>query len=160
VVLVAGMEDAAEVGLDGAADEGGAVHDPGDVFEALADFEAVDGGVDGGEGAEHLRDFEALFEGVIAFGVEGVGSGHAAGHPEEDAGVGFGGGMSDFGAVGPEGLGFAGGPGGGAGGGEFFEEVAADDGLGGGGVEVHGGRMTGRNKGGRKRDLGVNAGGG
>jgi hypothetical protein len=121
------MEDGAEIGLDVGSDEGGPVHDFGDFGEAFADFDAVEGGVDGGECAEDLVDGEAFLEWLIGFGVEHFGSGHATAHPEEDAAVGFGGGVFDgfFGAEAWR----AGHECGEAGGGECLEEVAAAGGF-------------------------------
>ena len=39
------MQNAAEIRLHGAADQSRAIHDLRDVFEALADFDAIDRGV-------------------------------------------------------------------------------------------------------------------
>ena len=91
VVLMARVEDEAEVGGLEGADQRAAVHDLGDAFQALRDFDVVDGGVDGGEGAEDAFGADAGLEGGVAFGVEGFGLRHAAGHPEDDDGVGCGG---------------------------------------------------------------------
>ncbi len=42
------------------------------------------------EGAQHAFGLHPGFEGRVALGVEGFGLGHAAGHPEDDDGVGGG----------------------------------------------------------------------
>ena len=139
MVLVAAVQDASEIGLNGAADQCGAIHDLRDVFETGADLKTVDGGVDGGEGAEHAADLEALLEGFVALRIKGVRRGHAARHPEQDAGIGLRGRMGDgLTSLRPNGARFAGHPCGRACGGELLEEVAADDGLRGRGIEIVG----------------------
>ena len=121
------MENVAQVRQHVRANERGAVHDAGDVFQTCRDLDIIDGRVDRREGAHHLFDREAHFERHVAFRVEVVGCRHTAGHPEDDAGIGGRLEMLDFFA------GFGGGnqprlaghPGGCAGGGELLEEGAA-----------------------------------
>ena len=100
VILVARVQDEPQVGRDRRADERRAVHDLGDVFEALRELDVVDDGVDGRESAEDLRGREAGFEGGVFLGVEGLRVRHAAGHPEDDDAVGGGGELGGGGLVG------------------------------------------------------------
>ena len=113
----------AEVGLDGGADEGAAVHHFGEFLEAFGEIDPADGGGDGGESAADVGDGEAFSKGLVVFGVEGVGCGHASGHPDEDAAVGLGGGLVDRFVA--EESGRAHSEGGGGCGTEFFKEVPA-----------------------------------
>jgi hypothetical protein len=52
-----------------------------DVFETLADFDAIHARVDRREGAEHPLHFETLFERQVALRIKGVRCRHAARHP-------------------------------------------------------------------------------
>ena len=113
----------AEVGLDGGADEGAAVHHFGEFLEAFGEIDSADRGGDGGKSAADVGDGEAFSEGLVVLGVEGVGCGHASGHPDEDAAVGLGGGLVDRFVA--EESGCAHGEGGGGCGTEFFKEVPA-----------------------------------
>jgi len=102
------------------ANECGAIHDAGDVFEPLRDADVIDGGRDRRKRAENASLGHADFEGRIALGVERFGGRHAAGHPEEDARIGSRARLRD---------GFAGarraqGQRGEAGGSDAFEEIA------------------------------------
>ena len=96
VELVTRMQDAAEVRLHGGTDQRPAVHDLGDALESLADPHPVDGRRDRGERAEHPVVRHALLIRRIALGIEGLRGGHAARQPDEDAGVGRGGGRDDL----------------------------------------------------------------
>lgn len=93
VVLVAGVENAAEVGLDMRADQSCPVHDLSDFLQSLADFDTVERGINGGEGAQDFFDGQAFLEWEVAFGVECFRGGHPASHPQENAAVSRGGGM-------------------------------------------------------------------
>lgn len=100
VVLMSRVQDAAEVWLDGRANQRATIHHGGNFFEALADPHVADGGVYGGECAKHFRDGQAGAKGLIVFWVECVRSGHATAHPQEDAGVCGGNGLSGLGDFG------------------------------------------------------------
>jgi len=75
VVLMAGMQDAAEIGLDGGPDQGRAIHYRGNSFQPFTDLQTIDGCRDRGKGAQHVSDFEPLLERQIAFRIEGVACG-------------------------------------------------------------------------------------
>src|SRR5439155_13865622 len=87
-------------------------------------LDVVHGGVDGRERGQDLLDRHADLERRVALGVERVGGAHAAGHPQQDAGVG---GRRRVLKRGGGGAGHAGGDGGEAGGGHAGEEVAAGE---------------------------------
>ncbi len=122
VKLVSRVEDEAEVGGLEGADDGAAIDDTADAFETLGELDVVDGGIDRGEGAENLLGADSGGEGRVALGVEGFGLRHAAGHPDDDHGVGGsgrrGGGERDLGRASGEG---------GKGGGEAQERAAGDE---------------------------------
>lgn len=101
LILMAGMKDEAQVAGGVRADQRRAIHHAGDVFKALGEFDIVDDGIDLREGAEDLVGFDAAFEGGVTFRIERFSVGHAAGHPENDDGVGRG---SDFFLLGREDL--------------------------------------------------------
>ena len=71
----------------------------GDVLQPLADLDVVDHRVDRRERAHHLFDRQPDFERLVALRVERLRRGHAAGHPQQDAGVGLGDRMLDRGAA-------------------------------------------------------------
>jgi hypothetical protein len=142
VILMTRVQNAAEVRLHGAADERAAIHHLRDVFEPLADFDAIDARVDRREGAEHAFDLQTLLKGQVALRIKGVGRGHAACHPQKDARICLGRGMGDaFARFGPDRARFAGHPRRSACGGEFLEKLTADEVFGEIGVDiVHGNR--------------------
>jgi hypothetical protein len=82
------MEDEPEIAGGVGADEGAAVHDLGEAFEAGGELDAIDAGGDGREGGQDAARVETLFEGGVTLGIEGFGMGHAAAHPEDDDGIG------------------------------------------------------------------------
>ena len=95
VILMARVEDAAEIGLHMRADERATIEDTRNPFEPLADLHAVDRGGDRREGADAVGDREPLFKRLVLLRVEVVGGGHPAGHPENDDRVGGRGRMLD-----------------------------------------------------------------
>ena len=99
VILVAGMQDRAEVGLHVGADERGPIEHLRDLGQAIHDAAAVDRGGDRGKRADHVGHGEAGLEGFVLLRIERVGSGHAAGHPEHDHRIGGRRGMRDRRAV-------------------------------------------------------------
>ncbi len=96
VILVPRVQDVAQVGDDVRTDERGPVHDLGDVFQPLRELDVVHDRVDGRERTQDFVGGHADLEGGVALGVERLGRRHAAGHPQEDAGVGGGLGVLDF----------------------------------------------------------------
>ncbi len=95
VVLVARVEDGAEVRLHVRADERGAVHHLGDLIEAGADFHAIKRRVDGRKSAEDPVHRQAFLEWLVAFGIKGFRCRHAASHPQQDATIGGGPGVDE-----------------------------------------------------------------
>jgi hypothetical protein len=93
LILVARMENESEIAGGVRADECGAIHHAGDVFQALSEFNVVHDRVDLWERGENLIGFEAGFESGVTLWIERFGMGHAASHPEDDDGVG---GRCDF----------------------------------------------------------------
>jgi len=87
LILVAGMKNETEISGGVGADERGAIHHAGDIFEALSKFDVIDVRVDLRKGGEDLIGFETGFERGVAFGIESFGMGHAASHPQDDDGV-------------------------------------------------------------------------
>jgi len=88
VVLMPGVEDVPEVGHDVRADQGAAVEHLRDALQALRDLDVGDGRVDARERAEDpVRRRADLVRGE-SLGVERLGGGHAAGHPQDDDRVG------------------------------------------------------------------------
>ena len=90
LVLMARMQNEAEVARRVGADQRGAVHDLRDLFQALREFDVVHGGVDRRERGQDLVGRQAGFVRRVALGIERLGVRHAAGHPEDDDGVGGG----------------------------------------------------------------------
>ena len=87
VILVARVEDEAQIGGLKGADQGGAVHHLCHAFKAFGDFDVIDRCVNGGEGAQNLVGANARFKGRVAFGVPGFGLRHTTRHPDDDDGV-------------------------------------------------------------------------
>ena len=101
MVLVARVENEAEVaglgrgvvrlrelaGLVGA-DQRASIHHVADFFQALGQLNVVNRSIDCRESAEDLVGRQALFVGGVALGIERLGGGHAAAHPEHDDRVG------------------------------------------------------------------------
>ena len=100
--LVARVQDAAEVGLHRRTDQRRAVHDLCDVLESLADADAIHRGRDRRESAEHTVIGESLLVGRVTLRIKGLRGGHAAGEPDEDAGICRSGGLHDLLALGKE----------------------------------------------------------
>ena len=128
VILVARVEDEAEVaGLEGL-DERAVVHDLGDVGHPFGDLQSVHAGGDGLEGGVDGLGFHALLEGRVLLHVPDFGGRLSAGHPEDDDRIG--GGLELRRLVGAE---MRAEQGGGRCGGAGAEEVAA-----GGDIRIHG----------------------
>ena len=88
MVLVARVENEAEVaGLVGA-DQRTSIHHVADFFQALGQLDVVNRSIDCRESAEDLVGRQALFVGDVALGIECLGGGHAAAHPEHNDRVG------------------------------------------------------------------------
>ena len=96
------MQDATEVGLHRRTDQRPAIHDLRDVLEPLADPDAVDRSGNRREGAEHALIRESLLVGRVTLRIKGLRGGHAAGEPDEDAGICRSGGLHDLLALGKE----------------------------------------------------------
>ncbi len=82
------MEDEPEIGGHERSDHRAAIHDAADLLEPLRELDVVDRGIDRRKRAEHLLDPYAWRERRVALGIEGLGLGHAAGHPQHDDRVG------------------------------------------------------------------------
>ena len=90
MVLVPRVEDEAEIACPVGADERPAIDDGAQALEPCRELDVIDGGVDRGEGAEHLIGLQAARERRVALRVERLRVGHAAGHPQDDERVGGG----------------------------------------------------------------------
>ena len=91
VILMARVQDEAEVAGGVGADQRAAVHDRGDPFSRPSEILMLSTAVSiVREGAEDVPGLEALLEWRVSLGVERFGVRHAAGHPEHDDGVGGG----------------------------------------------------------------------
>ena len=90
VILVTGVQDAAEVRLNDGPNQGATIHDFGDVLQSLADLDSFNGCWDRRKRAQHIVDGHAIFKRSIAFGVKRVRGSHAATHPQQDARICFG----------------------------------------------------------------------
>ena len=90
VILVARVQDEAEVRGREAADDRALVHDARDVLEPLRELDVVHVGVDARKRAQHVLDRHARGKRRIALRVERLRAGHAARHPEHDDRVGGG----------------------------------------------------------------------
>ncbi len=88
LVLMARVEDEAEIARGIAADQRPAVHHPGEALQTLGEADAVHGRVDGRERAEHLLGPQAALEWGVPLRVEGFGVRHPTAHPQDDQGVG------------------------------------------------------------------------
>src|SRR5947209_7906472 len=90
LVLMAGVEDEAEVAGGIGADQGAAIHDGSDFFETLSEFDVVDRGIDRRERAEKSARRHAFLERSVTLWIEGFGVSHAAAHPEDNYRIGSG----------------------------------------------------------------------
>ena len=88
VILMARVQDVAEIGRLERADDRAAIHHAGDALEPLRDLDVVDGGIDAGERAQHALGANTRLERRIALRIERLGLRHATGHPEHDDGIG------------------------------------------------------------------------
>ena len=88
--LVARVQNEAQVAGPVGADQRAAVQDARDLLQALRNLYAIHRGLDRRKRAQHAIRFQARFIGCVALGVEGFGLRHAAGHPQQDDGVGGG----------------------------------------------------------------------
>ena len=95
MVLMTGMQNRTEVGLNGGANQSSPIHYLGDIFKALRNFYTVHIRVDCRKSTEDLIDFQSLFKREVSFGVKSVGGRHSSGHPNQDTGVRFGFWMDD-----------------------------------------------------------------
>ena len=90
VVLMARVQNRAQVGRHVRAQQRAAIHYARDRFQALREVNAVDGRWDRGERASDILGFHARRERRVPFGVEHLHMRHAAAHPEDNDGVGLG----------------------------------------------------------------------
>ena len=91
LILMPRMEDKAEIARGVGADQGAAIHHPGQFLQALGELDSIDDRRNRRKRAENGRGLHPLLVGNIALGVKRLGRGHAAGHPEDDQPVGGGG---------------------------------------------------------------------
>ena len=88
MVLVPRVENLPHVAGHVRADQRAAVEDGSDLLEPLRNADIVDDRRDRRKRAQHLVGGEPLFKRRVAFRVERLGVGHAAGHPQDDEAVG------------------------------------------------------------------------
>ena len=88
VILVPRVKDEAQVRGGERADHRAAIDDLANPLETLSELDLIDGRVDGRKRAEDPLDRHARRERRVRLGIERLGLRHAAGHPEEDHGVG------------------------------------------------------------------------
>ena len=127
VELMPRMENETQIAGRVSPDEGAAIHHLGHLLQSLADPNAIHGRRNGREGREDRVGVHALFVGRKTLGIEGLGGGHAAAHPQHDDRVGRG--------RGPQGLAFgahqgpriSGTQSSQRGGAESFDEIAATE---------------------------------
>jgi hypothetical protein len=84
------VQDEAEIGGGEAADDGAAIDDAADLLEPRRELDVIDRRVDRRKRAEHLIGPHARRERGVALRIEGLGLGHAAGHPQHDDRIGAG----------------------------------------------------------------------
>src|ERR1051326_531398 len=84
------MEDKAEVARSIGSNERGAIHDARNVLQSLGQFDVVNGRVDVRECAQDLLRLKARLKWRVSLWIEGLGMGHAAGHPENNHRVCYG----------------------------------------------------------------------
>ena len=89
VILMPRVQDVAQVGQHVRPDQRRPIHHAGNVLQPLANLDVVDNRVDRRKRAHHLFDRQPDFKRLIPLGIERLGRGHAARHPQQDARVGF-----------------------------------------------------------------------
>src|SRR3954469_14793597 len=82
------VQDETEVGGVERADDGSAIDHAGNLLQSLREFDVVDRRIDRWKRTEHVGDVHAGSERRVALRIERFGLGHAAGHPQDDDGVG------------------------------------------------------------------------
>lgn len=88
LVLVPRVKDEPQITRGVRTDQRTQVHHPGDLLEPFGELDVIDAAVDRLEGAQHPLGLEAFFKGGVSLGIKRFGVGHAAGHPENDYGIG------------------------------------------------------------------------